>query len=198
VKAAILFTMLVLLAACNADTDPAKVPAVALKAPTLATAPEIRTVAEMAAPPKPGGVGCAMEETPIFACNLANGKRVAVCGLGEHIGQYRYGGSKPELVLNGADYAYQMYSGGGESQIAFSSRGYRYILFSRMVRTNFSAGEPNYPAITDGLIVLRGDKFVGLHLCSDPNGLPTQIDSANAIWENQQELFTDETRRADP
>jgi hypothetical protein len=198
VKSAHFYTLLLLLSACDAETDPAKVSAVALKTSTPVNAPEVRTVAEMAAPPEPGGVGCALEETPIFACNLANGKRIAVCGLGEYIGQYRYGGSKPELVINGADYANVMYSGGGESQIAFENGGYRYIVFSRVVRTNFAAEEPNNPAMSDGVMILRGAKFVGMKLCSNANGLPVQTNSANAIWEDERELFTAETVRADP
>lgn len=196
-KSGLFCTMLVLLTACDADTDSAKVSAVAPKTSTPAPAPEVRTVAEKAAPPKPGGVGCAPEESEIFACNLANGKRVAVCGLSEWIGQYRYGGSKPELVINGADYSHVTYSGGGERQIAFDHRGYRYIVFSRVVRTNFSAGEPNDPAISDGVVILRGKKFVEMQLCDDANGKPVS-GSANAIWEDEQKLFTTETVRADP
>lgn len=197
-KSALSCAILVLLAACDAGTDPEKMPALAPKAAAPATAAAVGTAAELAAPTTPGGLGCAPDETPIFACNLANGKRVAVCGLGEHIGQYRYGGSRPELVLNGGDYAHVSYSGGGESQIAFSKSGYRYIVFWRVVRTNFSAGDHNDPATSEGVIILRGKEFAGMHLCSGDN-LPTVSDaSANAIWEDQQELFTGETIRADP
>jgi hypothetical protein len=170
---------------------------VAPKTSTPVTSLKVRNAAEMDAPSKPGGVGCASEESPIFACKLANGKRVAVCGLSEWIGQYRYGGSKPELVINGADYSHVMYSGGGESQIAFDHRGYRYIVFSRVVRTNFAAGQPNDPAISDGVVILRGKKFVEMQLCNDANVLPVS-GAANVIWEDQQELFTTETVRADP
>jgi hypothetical protein len=187
---------LALLAACDAGTEPDVSPAP--EGTANAATPSLPTVAEMAAPPAPGGIGCSPKEAPIFACNLGNGKRIAVCSGGEYSAQYRYGSSTPELVIDGGEFGYQMYSGGGEGQIAFNNEGFRYVVFSRMVRTNFTAGEPNYPALTDGVIVLRGEDFVAMHLCDDPAVLPIQLFTADAVWERQEELSTGETIRADP
>jgi len=194
-KAALTALALVFIPACDAATEAD----VATPPEGLASAatPILPTVAEMAAPPAPGGIGCSPKEAPIFACNLTNGKRVAVCSGGGRSAQYRYGSTIRELAIDGGEFGYQMYSGGGEGQIVFVNQGYRYVVFSRVVRTNFAPGEPNYPAVTDGVIVLRGDKFVGMQLCDDPAALPVQLDAASAVWERQDDLFTGETERAD-
>ena len=187
--------VLILLCACDAGAEPntALPPAVQTQSAVSANS----TVTEMAATPATGGIGCSVEEVPIFACNLENGNRVAVCGLGEYVGEYRYGNSKPELTITGGEFANVMYSGGGESQIAFTNAGYRYVVFARMVRTNFTAGEPNYPAMSDGIIVLRGESFVEMQLCDGPTSKGLNVNAANAMWERQEELFTLETIRAD-
>ena len=142
---------------------------------------------------------CAADEVPIFTCTFRNGKRVAVCGAGEWSGQYRYGGDTPEIAINGGQYASVMYAGGGEAQIAFDNGDTRYIVFSRMVRTGYDEDGNNVPAISDGIVIERGGRFLDIRLCEGPDGpLPVQYDAANAIWEDQGELFTDETIRADP
>lgn len=146
----------------------------------------------------PAKVACSSDEQTLFSCDLENGKRIAVCGAGEWLGHYRYGGDTAELELSGGKLANVMYSGGGESQIAFENGDYRYIVFSRIVRTNFKAGEPNKPAISDGLLVLRGEKLLASNLCKADGVQPVDINAANAIWEMEQELFTYETVRADP
>ena len=201
--------VLALLAACGAEPDgqasgqqaaasrQGEIAADSDAEPTPPSGPDPE-VAALAAPPSAGGVGCSVQETPIFACKLTNGKRVAVCGSGEWLGHYRYGSAKPELALDGGRYAYAMYSGGGESQIEFTNDGHRYIVFSRMVRTNFTPGEPNNPAMSDGVMVFRGDNLIAMQTCSGGDMLPVQLSSANAIWEDEGELFTDETMRADP
>ncbi len=142
---------------------------------------------------------CAADETPIFTCNFKDGKRVAVCGATEWNGRYRYGGSTPEIEINGGQYASVMYSGGGEAQITFDNGDTRYTVFSRMVRTGFDADGNNVPAISDGIVIERAGKLLAIKLCDgrDPP-LPVQVDAANAIWEDERELFTDETIRADP
>lgn len=142
---------------------------------------------------------CPAEETPIFTCTFKDGKRVAVCGAGEGIGRYRYGGSKPEIEINGGQYASVMYSGGGEAQIAFDNGDTRYTVFSRMVRTGFDEDGNNVPAISDGIVIERGGKFLDIKLCDgfDPP-LPVQNSVANAVWEDEGELLTEETIRADP
>lgn len=140
---------------------------------------------------------CHAHESTIFTCKLKDGKRVSVCGASEWLGYYRYGGSSSEIEVAGAKYASVMYSGGGEAQIAFDNGDTRYIVFSRMVRTGFD-DEGNKPAISDGIVIDRGGKFLDLKTCDDPDLLPVQNEAANVIWENEGELFTDETIRADP
>lgn len=149
--------------------------------------------------PEKGGakVACSADETPIFACKFKDGKRVAVCGVSEWYGRYRFGSATTELDLNGGNYAYTMYSGGGEGQIAFVNGDTRYIVFSRMVRTGFDENG-NRPAFSDGIVIERGGKFLDIKLCEDPDLLPIQNEAANAIWEDEGNLFTDKTIRADP
>lgn len=148
-------------------------------------------------PPQPGGIGCDDDEEAIFACTLENGKRVAVCSDRPGMAQYRYGGDAPELVLAGGELGIVGYSGGGESQIAFENDGYRYVVFSRMVRVGMDEEGHNLPSITDGVVVLEGDRFADLQQCDDPNVLPLQYDAAERVWQRQHDLFTDETERAD-
>jgi hypothetical protein len=152
---------------------------------------------KMAAQDRIRAAACKADETPIFACKLAGGKRVAVCGAGEWTGHYRFGSDTPELELAGGKYANVMYSGGGEAQIAFANGNTRYIVFSRIVRTSFG-DDGNAPAISDGVVVERGGKFLDIKLCDDPDLLPVDVNAANAIWEDERELFTEETIRADP
>ncbi|WP_086608969.1 hypothetical protein [Erythrobacter donghaensis] len=151
-----------------------------------------------AAPAKSSAkLDCAADETPIFACQFKDGKRVAVCGVSEWYGRYRFGRDTAELELDGGNYAYTMYSGGGEGQIAFDNGDTRYIVFSRMVRTGFDENG-NRPAISDGIVIERGGRFVDIKLCEDPDMIPLRNEAANAIWEDEGKLFTDETIRADP
>lgn len=142
-------------------------------------------------------VACAADETPIFSCKFADGKRVAVCGAGAGKGRYRFGSAAPELALSGGQYAYTMYSGGGEGQIAFENGDTRYIVFSRMVRTGFDE-DGNKPAISDGIVIERAGMFQQVRVCDDPDVQPIDVNAAQAIWEEKGELFTDETIRADP
>jgi hypothetical protein len=140
---------------------------------------------------------CPADETPIFTCTFKDGKRVAVCGAGEWNGRYRFGGSTPEIEINGGQYASVMYSGGGESQIAFDNGDTRYTVFSRMVRTGFDENG-NRPASSYGIVIERGGKFVDIKLCEERDLASIDRYAANAIWEDERELFTEETIRADP
>ncbi len=142
-------------------------------------------------------VACTASEEEIFGCRVASGKRIAVCATDDGGGQYRFGSDRPELVLEGGEWASTPYSGGGEAQIAFTGNAVRYVVFSRMVRTNFKAGEPNDPVFSDGVIVLDGDKVIALRVCSDPDVVPIQYSAAEAHFPRAEELFTWETDRAD-
>ena len=144
-------------------------------------------------------VDCTAAEEMIFSCEMAGGKRLAVCAAAGGQAQYRYGKDAPELALSGGKWANVMYSGGGEAQILFSNGDTDYIVFSRMVRTNFTPGEPNYPAISDGVVILRGGEFAALRLCAGGQGeMPVQYDAAKRVFEEMDDLFTGETVRADP
>jgi hypothetical protein len=149
------------------------------------------------ATPTAASVDCAVDEEAIFSCMTERGKRIAVCGTADGKAEYRFGGDKPELVLSGGEWASVPYSGGGEAQIAFDNKAMRYVVFSRMVRTNFTAGEPNNPAMSDGVIVLEGTRVVGLQVCADPDVLPIQYSAADARFPVAADLFTWETGRAD-
>ncbi len=166
--------------------------------PVVAPAAALSPVAAPA-PTSPLGntVGCAPDEDRIFSCKVASGKRIAICGTGERDAEYRFGGSTPELVLRGGRWASVPYSGGREAQIVLANRTTRYIDFSRMVRTNFAAGEPNNPAISDGVIVLDGEKVIGLQLCDDADTVSIDYDLAEAHFPRADELFSWETDRAD-
>ncbi|WP_052761709.1 hypothetical protein [Aurantiacibacter luteus] len=188
------------LAACSSGTEPPAEPD-AQAGEATPTQPGGDAVSEASTVESlPAAFDCGPSQSTVFACRLENGKRVAVCAdpAGGKGGTYRYGGSGVELELDGGEYARVAYSGGGESQVAFANEGYRYIAFSRVVRTNFTPGEPNEPAMSDGLAVLRGDGLVGLHLCDagfDPRPLDAAL--ASTAWQEQGDLFTYETERAD-
>lgn len=197
---------LFLVAACSDEPTPAAdpvTPQIQASSGTMVQ-PEASSEAnnsgfgEMAAIPAGGAIGCSPDEEPVFACNLDNGKRLAVCATGSETVEYRYGGAKSELVLSGGAWANAAYSGGGEAQIAFENGDTRYIVFSRMIRTNFEAGEPNDPAMSDGVIAERAGKVLAVRTCDDPNVVAIQYSAAEKVLPQADDLFTNETERADP
>ena len=142
-------------------------------------------------------VECASGEAEVFSCKVAGGKRIAICGTGRGEAEYRFGDGEPELVLSGGRWASVPYSGGGEAQVAFASGDTRYVVFSRIVRTNFAAGEPNDPAISDGVIVLEGEEVIGFQLCDDPDVAAIDYDLAEAHFPRADDLFSWETDLAE-
>ncbi|MEM8725471.1 MAG: hypothetical protein AAGE86_08110 [Pseudomonadota bacterium] len=143
---------------------------------------------------------CSAKEEPLFSCTATNGKQISVCASAEGKAEYRYGKDEAELVLSDPVWASVAYSGGGEAQIAFDNGDTRYIVFSRVVRTNFTAGEPNNPAISDGVIVQRGDTVLNVQACGGEGELKP-IDyfaTERLVPQRRNELFTFETSRADP
>lgn len=146
----------------------------------------------------PSPVDCSQAEEAIFSCKTAGGKRIAVCGTADGKAEYRFGRDTAELTLRGGQWASVPYSGGGEAQIAFANGPVRYVVFSRMIRTNFAAGEPNNPVFSDGVIVLDGEKVVALQTCDDPDTLAIQYFVAEERFPAADDLFTWETGRADP
>jgi hypothetical protein len=166
----------------------------------VAATSEATSITASAAKESAEGVECKKDEDRIFSCNTDGGKRIAVCATPAGKTEYRFGAAKPELVLTAGQYASVPYSGGGEQQIAFDNGATRYVVFSRMVRTNFTPGEPNDPAISDGVIVLRNDKVLSVLTCGGPDAdpMPVQMALADQHMKQQDELFTYETERADP
>lgn len=157
------------------------------------------------------GLGlCAKDEGVAFSCTVKGGKTVSICAKsgadGNDFAQYRFGqlGEQPELVWpasasEGAlDFATVPYSGGGEGQIAFTRGKYQYVAYSRMVRTNFEPGEPNYPAINDGVMVLKDGKVAQVNDCDGADLMPVQYGLAEKLMGRTDELFTYESERADP
>jgi hypothetical protein len=143
------------------------VAAPALMAPAIAAAP--------AAKPALPGL-CRAGEVPIFSCRLGR-KSVAICGVtspsGARSAEYRFGApGKLEMTYPGPEggklgYASVPYSGGGEEQASFERGGYRYVVYSSMVRTGFGADGLNNPAFESGLIVQQGGKTVSKSKCVD-------------------------------
>lgn len=147
------------------------------------------------------GAACRADEIRILQCRTKDAKTIAVCSAGGETATYRFGGTTPEIEIEGGRWARVGYSGGGELKFAFTRDPYRYIVFSRTVRTNFEADEPNNPAFSDGVLVLKGHTFVGMKPC-DPDSEMAEDDeraeAAMAKLPQQDELFTYEASRADP
>lgn len=190
----LLFTLL--LAGCSGASsdeeaseaaDTAAVDASATPAPAPSEAPD--TMAKT--------MVCGEGGETLFACRVASGKRITVCANPDGGAQYRFGKDQPELTLEGGSFAQAAYSGGGEAQIAFTGKGTRYVVFSRVVRTNFAADETNNPAMSDGVVVLDGERVIGMQLCSGADTQPVDSTLAEARLSRADELFTYETERAD-
>ncbi|WP_114520458.1 hypothetical protein [Altererythrobacter sp. ZODW24] len=153
---------------------------------------------------------CEKDEGVVFSCTMEDGKTASICAKtysdGTEFAQYRYGQRDkalelvwPITVADGAlKFATVPYSGGGEGQIAFERGEYQYVAFSRMVRTNFAPGEPNNPAITDGVMILRNGQISQTKTCDGPDLMPVQYELAEKLMGRADELFTYETQRTDP
>ncbi len=188
------------LTACGGQADDSEPVETQTTPLAVAATSEATPIPASAAKESAEGVECKKDEDRIFSCNTDGGKRIAVCATAAGKTEYRFGAAKPELVLTGGQYASVAYSGGGEQQIAFDNDATRYVVFSRMVRTNFTPGEPNDAAISDGVIVLRNDKVLSVLTCGGPDAdpMPVQMALADQHMKQQDELFTYETERADP
>lgn len=131
---------------------------------------------------------------------MQNGKALSVCSAGGETATYRYGGSPPDLALQGGQWARVGYSGGGELQIVFDNGDTRYVVFGRTIRTGFDE-RGNNPVSSDGVIVLRNGRFASMQLCradSDYSYYGEASEAAMQRLPQSEELFTDETIRADP
>jgi hypothetical protein len=136
----------------------------------------------------PGGL-CTSNEVVLFQCSTGR-KTVAICGGqsagGQKLAVYRYGRlGKVDLEYStdsddasGFKYAVTGYSGGGESQIYFDRKGYRYLVYDRTIRTRFSSSGRNDPRFTSGLLVYRGSTVVSRQSCKAPSDAPVKIREA--------------------
>ncbi|WP_120717721.1 hypothetical protein [Tsuneonella amylolytica] len=194
-RVALCVTAACALAACGVAGQPepggelADAPATAAAASAPAT-----TATETA-----NGTGCRAGETAIFQCRTGTGETIAVCSAGGGTARYAFGRASPEIELTGGRWARIGYSGGGELQIAFDNGPVRYVVFSRTVRTNFAAGEPNDPAMSDGVVVLRDGRFDGMQTCTGGSAADysDRTEAALQTLPQSDDLFTDETYRAD-
>ncbi|RKF23185.1 hypothetical protein D6851_01460 [Altericroceibacterium spongiae] len=146
---------------------------------------------------------CSVDEEPLFACPLENGKKVAVCLVdrpdGQSFVQYRYGEACKTAELAWPEkpgteqlrFASTPYSGGGEAQLSFARGHTRYVIYSRVVRTNFKAGEPNNPKFEDGVMVLRDSRLQADYKCRDGEApIPVDYNLADEhLPENADGIF---------
>jgi hypothetical protein len=134
----------------------------------------------------PGGSLCRARETVLFECDTGR-KTIAVCGgdlgNGRNYVQYRYGRpgrleleypSRTVHAPGAFTHASRPYSGGGEGQIRFVSRGVEYVVYSRVIRTGFGPDGHHDAKFEDGVFVLRGGRLVSHQRCLDPPSLPVR------------------------
>ena len=133
-------------------------------------------------------VACAEDERTTFSCPTVGGKRISVCGKDGEV-EYRFGAQQAELTIAGGRFGSVPFSGGGEAQIAFAKGDTRYIVFSRTVRTNFTAGEPNNPEFTDGVMVVEGERKIAEGLCLPGEAESVDVMAAEDYGGAQSELF---------
>jgi hypothetical protein len=67
------------------------------------------------------------------------------------------------------------------------------------VRTNFAADEPNDPAMSDGVVVLRDGRYAGMQTCAGGSAADysDKAEAALQTLPQSDDLFSDETARAD-
>lgn len=205
--AVLLATVAVILSGCDQKAAPAGGEAAeesAISADPLGqeTTSEPDDPASKASPLAGTGL-CAPGEEVLFSCQLENRKMASVCGLkngtGSVVAQYRYGkaGQVPELIWPETDRADRLefasvpYSGGGEAQLQFRRGDTQYIVYSRVIRTNFAPGEPNDPAIEDGIFVRKAGKPVARHACSDPDVRPINYEKAELYAATSEDGIVD-------
>lgn len=118
---------------------------------------------------------CQPGELPLFSCAIG-AKTVSVCGGGvgrERSAQYRFGTrarveiSSPRQGPDSLVFAQVPYSGGGELQFTFTNGDYRYVAYSRTIRTGFDE-RGNRPKFEDGVFVQRGGRLLSDKRCTGP------------------------------
>ncbi|RIV89831.1 hypothetical protein D2V17_05345 [Aurantiacibacter xanthus] len=196
------------LSACSSEADSPV--ATASEAPSPATATPDEEAPDNGRVPLTAGTTaaqattlCAADEAQMFSCTLRGGRIASVClaqGAQGEFAQYRFGrpGAAPELVWptkpgEQIEWASAPYSGGGEAQMSFAVGDVRYVVYSKVVRTNFTPGETNDPAITDGVVVLRSGKVAARFSCDGTELKPVDVNAARAHLPEAGDLFTYDT-----
>lgn len=151
----------------------------------------------------PATSGCTESEGTIFSCKIRDGRTIAVCvsrdEQGREFAQYRFGAddAQPELAWpttfeqRGMEWASVPYSGGGEAQLSFARGDIRYVIYSRVIRTNFEPGEPNNPKFEDGAYAYRGEGRISELPCAGKADKPLSVAMAERFADRQDELFGD-------
>lgn len=117
---------------------------------------------------------CKAGERPLFQCTIGR-KLAATCGTAAGA-EYRFGRpGRVEIALRTLTRASRGYSGGGETQITATNKGYRYTLFDRVTRTSFNDDGRHDPAIASGLLVQRAGKKMHIRACLDEPVLSSQL-----------------------
>jgi hypothetical protein len=121
---------------------------------------------------------CSASETKLFSCPI-HGKIVSVCGLSGGKAEYRFGRlGRLELQSRDLHVADTGFSGGGEDQIYLLANGYRYIVYSTTVRTDFGPDGHNDPQFTSGLVVQKDGRTISSPRCGGEGDQPVDTGSA--------------------
>ncbi|MGY2173582.1 hypothetical protein [Pseudomonas azotoformans] len=126
---------------------------------------------------------CKTQETLLFGCD-SGPKMISVCASRDFSAttgyvQYRFGTpgkielsypEKPSPPKGHFWLSSTAYSGGGVAHLRFTNHGVTYAVFDRMVRTNFTPGEPNDPEMSEGVVVRPQGKKATRRLCTYSEG----------------------------
>ena len=198
-----------LVGACQGEAeDPGAtdnpVPPPATSAPVEGASDDGRVPLAADSQAEPATTLCHAQEAQVFSCKVRGGKIASVClakGAEGEFAQYRFGqpGAAPELVWPTSsgqqmEWASVPYSGGSETQLSFAIGDVRYVVYSKIVRTNFTPGETNDPAITDGVAVLRSGKVEAEFACRGEPLKPVDVSLAQDHLAEVDGLFTYDTQ----
>lgn len=132
---------------------------------------------------------CSDSEDVLFSCRFDSGKQLSVCADDKDKTHYRFGKETPEMALIGTSWASVPYSGGGEAQIKFTNGDTDYIVFSRVIRTNFTPDEPNNPEFSDGVMVVRKGKLLSKMSCNGDDLVPINYSKAETLLSRSEDLY---------
>ena len=100
----------------------------------------------------------------VFSCK-AGPRLVQVVRSGSTLSYRSTRNGRLELQISGGVLARTGFSGGGEIQTTFRNRGWRYVVYDRIVRTGFSGN--NAPEEQAGVDVFEGARLVTHVRCDD-------------------------------